>query len=158
MKRYLISGHDRIVRTDTYLVRVETYDGRVLEDLEPRRMFPYTHPDSYVTLLNSGEHEEAVILSLRELDESSRAAIESCFDEYYMIPEIKEILRIEDKTSFRWLVVTERGRVEFHIRNRHSDIKEHNGTVVIRDSNDNRYCVDLRTLDEKSLRKLSCYI
>ncbi len=158
MKRYLISKHDRIFRTDTYLVRVETYDGRVFEDLEPRRMFPYTFSDSYITLLNSGEHEEAIIISLNELEESSREAIESCFAEYYMIPEIKEILRIEDKSSFKWLVRTERGKVGFHIQNRHSDIKEHGGIVVIRDSNDNRYRVDLRTLDEKSLRKLSCYI
>ena len=158
MKRYLISKHDRIVRTDTYLVRVETYDGRVFEDLEPRRMFPYTFPDSYVTLLNSGEHEEAIIISLAELDESSRKAIEGCFAEYYMIPEIQEILRIEDKKSLKWLVRTERGKVGFHIQNRHSDIKEYNGLVVIRDSNDNRYRAYLRKLDEKSLRKLSCYI
>ena len=158
MKRYLISKHDRITRTDTYLVRVETYDGRVFEDLEPRRMFPYTFPDSYVTLLNSGEHEEAIILSLDEIDEASREAIEECFAEYYMIPEIKEILRIEDKSSFKWLVRTERGKVGFHIQNRHSDIKEHGGVVVIRDSNDNRYRADLSKLDEKSLRKLSIYI
>lgn len=158
MKRYLISKHDRIVRIDTYLVRVETYDGKVFEELEPRRMFPYTFPNSYVTLLNSSEHEEAVIMSLDELDEASREAIEGCFAEYYMIPEIEEILRIEDKSSFKWLVKTERGKVEFHIQNRHSDIKEHGGIVVIRDSNDNRYRADLRKLDEKSLRKLSCYI
>ena len=158
MKRYLISKHDRIFRTDTYLVCVETYDGRIFENLEPRRMFPYTFPDSYVTLLNSSEREEAIIMSLDELDEASREAIEGCFAEYYMIPEIEEILRIEDKTSFKWLVRTERGKVEFHIQNRHSDIKEHNGTVVIRDSNDNRYRADLTKLDEKSLRKLSCYI
>ena len=158
MKRYLISKHDRISRTDTYLVRVETYDGRVFEDLEPRRMFPYTFPDAYITLLNAREREEAIIISLDELEEASREAIEECFDEYYMIPEIQEILRIEDKSSFKWLVRTERGKIEFHIQNRHSDIKERDGVVVIRDSNDNRYRADLNKLDEKSQRKLACYI
>ena len=158
MKRYLISKHDRIVRTDTYLVRVESCDGRVLENLEPRRLFPYSFPDNYITLVNAEEREEALIPSLEMLDDASREAITLCFAEYYMVPEILEILQIEDKTSFRWKVRTERGEVKFQIRNRHSDIKERNGIVILRDSNDNRYRADLTRLDEKSLRKVSCYI
>lgn len=157
-KRYLVGKHDRVFRTDTYLVRVECFDGRVLEDLEPRRLFPYTFPRQYITLLNTKEREEALISSLDELDEASREAVELCFDDYYMVPEILEILHIEDKSSFKWLVRTDRGRVEFHIRNRHSDIKEHGGIIVIRDSNDNRYRADISKLDEKSLRRISCYI
>ncbi len=158
MKRYLISRHDRIVRTDTYLVRVETFDGRVFENLEPRRLFPYSFPDHYITLVNAEEREEALIPSLEVLDDASREAITLCFADYYMVPEILEILQIEDKRSFRWKVRTERGVVKFQIRNRHSDIKEHDGIVILRDSNDNRYRADLTRLDEKSLRKVSCYI
>ncbi len=158
MKRYLVGKRDRVFRTDTYLVRVETPDGKVLEDLEPKRLFPYTFPDRYITLLNSLEREEAIINSLDELDEASREAVEACFAEYYMVPEIIEILHIEDKSSFKWLVRTERGKIEFHIRNRHSDIKERDGVLFIRDSNDNRYRADFDKLDAKSMRKLSCYI
>jgi hypothetical protein len=157
-KRYLVGKHDRVFRTDTYLVRVECFDGKVLEDLEPRRLFPYTFPNRYITLLNTKEREEAIINSLDDLDEDSRKAVELCFADYYMVPEILEILHIEDKRSFKWLVRTEKGRVEFHIRNRHSDIKEHGGIIVIRDANDNRYRADLSRLDEKSLKKISCYI
>ena len=146
------------MRTDTYLVRVESCDGRVLENLEPRRLFPYSFPDNYITLVNAEEREEALIPSLEMLDDASREAITLCFAEYYMVPEILEILQIEDKTSFRWKVRTERGEVKFQIRNRHSDIKERNGIVILRDSNDNRYRADLTRLDEKSLRKVSCYI
>ena len=158
MKRYLVGKYDRIFRTDTYLVRIECFDGRVLEDLESRRLFPYTFPRNYITLVNSSEREEAMIGSLDELDEASREAVELCFADYYMVPEILEILHIEDKQSFKWLVRTEKGTTEFHIKNRHSDIKEHDGVIVLRDSNDNRYRADLSKLDEKSLRKISCYI
>ena len=157
-KRILIGKHDRIFRTDTYLVRVETFDGKVLEDLEPRKLFPYSLPTRYITLLNREEREEAIINSLDELDEASKGAIEQCFESYYMIPEILEILHIEDKTSFKWFVRTERGKVEFHIRNRQSDIKEGNGVVFIRDSNDNRYCAYLNKLDERSIRRIAAYI
>lgn len=158
-KRYLVGKQDRIVRTDTYLVRVECADGSVLEGLEPRRIFPYTYSDRYITLLNSSEKEEALITALDELDQTSREAVELCFAEYYMVPKILEILHIEDKTgAFKWLVRTERGRVTFHIRNRHSDIKEKDGLLFIRDANDNRYRAVLEELDEKSLRRLSSYV
>ena len=157
-KRILIGKHDRIFRTDTYLVRVETFDGKVLEDLEPRKLFPYSIPTRYITLLNREEREEAIINSLDELDEASKGAIEQCFESYYMIPEILEILHIEDKTSFKWRVRTDRGKVEFHIRNRQSVIKEGDGVVFVRDSNDNRYCAYLNKLDERSIRRIAAYI
>ncbi len=158
-RRFLIGKNDRIVRTDTYLVRLELADGRVIEDLEPRRLFPYTMPNAYITLLTKGEREEALIQSMADLDEESGRAIEECFGEYYLIPRISEILHIEDKTgSFKWTVMTERGRVSFRIQNRQSDIKESGGKMFIRDANDNRYFVDLEALDEKSLRKIASYI
>lgn len=158
IKRILIGKRDRIIRTDTYLVRVETCDGKVLEDLEPRKLFPYSLPDRYITLLSSDENEQAIINDLNELDEASREAIDLCFEDYYMIPEILEVLHIEDKTSFRWVVRTERGKVDFHIRNRQSDIKDGDGILFIRDSNDNRYRADLKKLDEKSIRRIAAYI
>lgn len=158
IKRILIGKHDRVIRTDTYLVRVETHDGRVLEDLEPRKLFPYTLPTRYITLLSSNENEQALINDLNDLDEASREAIELCFEDYYMIPEILEVIHIEDKSSFIWVVRTERGKVDFHIRNRQSDIKDVNGHLFIRDSNDNRYHADLSKLDEKSMRKIAAYI
>lgn len=157
--RIIIGRKDRIVRTDSYLVRVELEDGSVLEDLEPRRLFPYTKPNEYITLLTSNENEVALIQSLDELDEASESAIEECFEEFYLIPRISEILHIEDKDgSFQWKVKTERGKVSFRIRNRHSDIKEIDGMMYIRDSNDNRYFVDLGKLDEKSLYRIASYI
>ena len=158
IKRILIGKHDRVIRTDTYLVRVETHDGRVLEDLEPRKLFPYTLPTRYIALLSSDENEQALVNDLNELDEASREAIELCFEDYYMIPEILEVIHIEDKSSFRWVVRTERGKVDFHIRNRQSDIKDADGQLFIRDSNDNRYRIDLKTLDSRSMKKILSYI
>ncbi len=158
-RRFLIGKNDRVVRTDTYLVRVELHDGRVIEDLEPRRLFPYTMPNEYITLLSANEKEQALIQSMNELDKASRCAVEECFDEYYLIPRISGILHIEDKAgSFKWAVMTERGRVDFRIRNRQSDIKESDGKMFIRDANDNRYYIDLSMLDQKSLKKIASYI
>ena len=159
MGRFLVGKLDRVVRTDTYLVRVEGHDGRVLEDLEPRRLFPFTAPDRFVTLINNKEKEQALINDMNELDEASRRAVEECFAEYYLIPEVTSILHVEDKAgSFKWKVMTDRGVIEFHIRNRQSDIKQDGNTLLMRDSNDNRYRVDITKLDAKSVKKILSYI
>lgn len=159
MGRYLVGKRDRITRTDTYLVRVDGHDGRVLENLEPRRLFPFTAPDTFVTLLGEGEKEAALIHSLDELDEASRRAVEECFEEYYLIPEVTAVLHVEDKAgSFKWKVKTDRGVVEFHIRNRQSDIKQDGDILLMRDSNDNRYRIDLKKLDAKSMKRILSYI
>ena len=159
MGRYLVGKRDRITRTDTYLVRMDGHDGRVLENLEPRRLFPFTAPDTFVTLLGEGEKEAALIHSLDELDEASRRAVEECFEEYYLIPEVTAVLHVEDKAgSFKWKVKTDRGVVEFHIRNRQSDIKQDGDILLMRDSNDNRYRIDLKKLDAKSMKRILSYI
>ena len=97
MGRFLVGKGDRVVRTDTYLVRVEGHDGRVFEDLEPRRLFPFTAPDRFVTLMDSKENEQALINDMNALDEASRRAIEECFAEFYLIPEVTGIIHIDDK-------------------------------------------------------------
>ncbi len=159
MERYIVTNKDRITQTDTYLVRLDTADGKTFENLEPRRIFPYTFRNEYVSLLNSDEKEEALIPSLAELDSESREALELCLKEYYMVPRIVEILNIEDSRALlRFRVRTERGVVKFQIQNRHSDIKERNGVMFIRDSNDNRYRIDIALLDEKNYKKILAYI
>lgn len=159
MERYMVKREDRIIRTDTYLVRIETGDGQVFEDVEPRRLFPFSDPDRYITFLAKGEIEVAMLTTLDELDEASRSAIEECFVEYYLIPEITGIIQVVDKGgTFKWKVMTDRGNVEFQIRNRNSDIKQEEDVLLMRDSNDNRYRIDLNKLDPKSMKKILSYI
>ena len=163
MKRLYIDQYTgKIERSDLYLVRLTLKDGTVLEDLEPRRLFPITNTEMYITLLDKEEKEAAFVRDLCEIDEDSRRALEECFAEYYMIPKITRIFHIEEKFgSLTMKVKTDRGDVSFQIRNRNSDIKKLYGTsrVVIRDSNDNRYEIsDINTLDLQSMRLLYSYL
>lgn len=161
MARYIITDKDKITRTDTYLVRVDCADGNVLCDLEPRRLFPHTNLTQYITLLDSHEKEIAMIKDLAAISPESRKAVEDCFFDYYMIPEIVEILHVEDKFgALKWTVMTDRGEVQFSIRNRHSDIKQlGKNRLFVRDSNDNRYQVsDISALDKASLRRIYSYL
>lgn len=154
------TGH--LERTDLYRVRLTLQDGSMIEDLEPRRLFPFSNQSMYITLLDEDEREVALIRDYEELDESSREALDTCFAEYYMIPQILRLVNsVEKFGSLKWEVETDRGNVTFRIRNRHSDIKNFYGTgrVIIRDSNDNRYEIkDYNALDAHSRRLLFSYL
>ena len=160
MARYIITEKDRIIRTDTYIVKVECEDGTVFEALEPRRLFPLSDLNHYITLLNDKEKEVAMIKDLESISPDSKEAIEGCFADYYMIPTITEILQVEDKFGvLKWKVLTDRGEILFTIRNRHSDIKCYDGEhMLVRDSNDNRYLTTISKLDKKSLRRIYSYL
>ena len=159
---YFDSEKGRIERADLYLVNLVFHDGTVMERLEPRRLFPITDTEHYISLLDDKEKEIALIRNVADLDEASRQVLEDCFREYYMIPKISQVLEIHDKFGvLEFKVMSDRGVIAFRIRNRHSDIKNLNGTgrIVIRDSNDNRYeipCFD--DLDRHSKRCLFSYV
>ena len=159
---YVDKSTGTLERTDLYYVRLTLTDGTVYEDLEPRRLFPFSNGSAYVTLLDKKEREVAMVRDMNTLDAASRDALEQCFHEYYMIPKITRVIACEDKFGIlKWTVETDRGEVTFQIRNRHSDIKHLHGTkrVVIRDSNDNRYEIpDYTKLDAHSRLLLFSYL
>lgn len=159
---YFDSEKGRVERSDLYLVHLVFHDGTVIENLEPRRLFPVTDTEHYISLLNDKEKEIALIRNPSDLDEASRQVLEDCFREYYMIPKIARILEVHDKFGvLEFKVLSDRGEISFRIRNRHSDIKNLHGTgrIVFRDSNDNRYeipCFD--DLDKHSRHCLFSYV
>ena len=163
MARFYVDKYTaRLERSDLDLVRLVKKDGSVIEDLEPRKLFPFTNHDMYITLLDKEEKEFAFVRDLAELDEDSAQALRDCFHEYYMIPKIQKVLSCDERTgALMWTVLTDRGEVSFQIRNHHSDIKRLHGTtrVIIRDSNDNRYEIeDYTQLDRQSTHLLFSYI
>ena len=154
MDRIYINGDEaRFELIEAPRLNVYFYDGNVIEDVEPRRLFPVSGGDKYVTLLDKENKERAVIRDVATLMPESREIVKKCLGEYYMIPRI---LRMVDRTEkfgiLKWTVETERGIATFTIQNRHSDIKIfYDGRVLVRDSNDNRYEIpDYRKLDRTS--------
>ena len=160
---YIDQYTGKIKRTDVYLVSLTLKDGTVIEDLEPRRLFPVTNADMFITLLDHDEKEVAFVRDLQELDPASAEELRQCFKEYYRIPHVVKLLESNEKFgSLTWKVETDRGTVSFRIRNRHSDIKLLRGTagrVLVRDSNDNRYEIpDYTVLDAHSKHLLFSYL
>lgn len=157
MDRIYVSENDRIIHCENNLVTLKTADGKEYDRLEPRRLFPVSRADVYITLLNSDGVEVALIRSLSDIDGESREVVETSLDDYYLVPHITRIISTGEKYgTLRWTVDTDRGIKNFDIRNRNHDIKMFkDGKVRVRDSDDNRYVIDDYTkLDAHSRAKL----
>ena len=155
---YINADEAKITYRGFARVDVLMYDGRSFEDLEPRRLFPLSGLDKYITLLDRDLKEVAMIRDITQLLPESREAVQKCLDEYYMIPKITGIIDRREKNGLlKYKVETNYGVREFDIRNRHSDIKNlYDGRVLFRDSDDNRYEIpDITKLDKKSWLKIN---
>ena len=162
MARNYVEG-DKVRFTEAGLctVDMEIYGGETFKGLTPKRLFPMTGENRYITLLDDAGKEIAIIRSLKTLMPESRKVIDNALYEYYFIPKISKINEITDKFGILTFDVdTDKGRVSFDIKNRHYDIKQIYGhRILLRDRNDNRYEIeDSSKLDKRSLKLIYPYI
>ena len=153
MSRIFLTTNDKVENYENHLVKITFADGTELCALEPRRLFPVTNPNIYITLLDESGVERAVIRNLSDIDEASAAVIVQSLEDYYLVPKILRIIsKAEKYGTLRWTVETDRGIISFDIRNRFHDIQvARSGFVRVRDANDNRYIIeDSNKLDKKS--------
>lgn len=162
MVRFYVE-HDmvRFTRKNITLVDMEVYDGRRIENLEPRYLFPLSGQGKYITLLDEEGVEQAIIRDVKTLLPESRQIIEDCLREYYLIPKVSKINDVNEKYGVLTLSVeTDRGPAQIEIRNILHGLKLLYGSrVLLRDSNDNRYEIpDLRQLDKRSRQLLDSFL
>lgn len=153
MERIYLSDRDTVRTYENNLVTVTLASGEVTEALEPRRLFPINRLDEYITLLDADGTERFVIRALSDLDRDSRRAVSDSLNDYYLVPHIERILAYSEKYgTVHWTVETDRGVKSFDIRNRNHDIRvSSDGSVRVRDSDDNRYIIeDYHALDRQS--------
>ena len=158
---YIDNDMARFVRKDIALVDMELYDGRKFENLEPRRLFPLSGLEKYITLLNEEGVEQAIIRDLNTLPPSERTIIEDCLREYYLIPKVSKIVNCTEKFGVLSLdVETDRGPALIEIRNILHGVKLLYGTrVLLRDGNDNRYEIpDINKLDRQSRQFMDTFL
>ena len=158
---YVENDMARFTRKDITLVDMELFDGRRFDNLEPRRLFPLSGLEKYITLLDEEGVEQAIIRDLRTLPENDRMIIESCLREYYLIPKVTRIVNTQEKFGVITLEVeTDRGPATIEIRNLIYGMKLLYGTrVLLRDHNDNRYEIpDLSRLDKRSRQLMDSFL
>jgi hypothetical protein len=156
-KRFYLTKKDTVIIFENNLVDVTTEDGTLYHELEPRRLFPVSRANSYITLLDTSGVEVAVIKDISDLSDSSREVIEYSLNDYYLVPHILKIYSVTEKNGkIHWSIETERGYKEFDVKNRNHDVRVYSdGRVRVRDSDDNRYIItDYRKLDKHSRQQM----
>ena len=81
-KRFYITKNDNVVIFENNLVDVTKADGTLYHALEPRRLFPVSRANSYITLLDTAGVEVAVIKDITDLNDASREVIEYSLNDY----------------------------------------------------------------------------
>ena len=155
-ERIYLTKNDKITVNENNLVNLTLQNGNIFEKLEPRRLFPVSRINEYITLLSTEGNEVAVIRKLSDIEKDSREVIEYSLNDYYLVPHIIRIISISEKNGkIHWAVETDRGFKEFDVRNRNHDVRVYSdGRVRVRDSDDNRYIIsDYRALDAHSRRQ-----
>ncbi len=156
-QRYIEGPEGRITPNDKIFVDVEHYNGEIMTDLEPRRLFPISGLTKYITLLDNEGEERAIIRNINNLSDESKNVVLGCLNEYYMIPKIKKLIKRTEKFKiWMWTVETDRGEYTFEIKNALTAIKVlYDGRILIKDANDNRYEIpDLKKLDKRSIKQI----
>ena len=156
--RYIDSTEARITENDGILVDVEFFEnGEKLIGLEPRRLFPVSGLDKYITLLDGEGVEQAIVRDISRLMPESCAVLEKSLQEYYMIPRILRFIKMSENFKiWMWTVETDRGEYTFEIRDHNNTIKQlFDGRVLIKDASDNRYEIpNIDALDSKSRKMI----
>lgn len=156
--RYIDGPEVRFTLKDRIFVDMELFHtGEVFKDMELRRMFPVSGKNKYIAVIDGEGNEQAMIRDISNLDEESRKAVESCLEEYYMMPRILSFIEMTDKFGiWMWTAETDKGVVKFEIRNHITAVKPlFDNRVLIKDANDNRYEIpDYTKLDKRSRKMI----
>lgn len=156
MERRFLSGDEiRLESHDRIFIDAKTVYGESFTDLEPRRLFPVSGVNDYITFLDSSGNEVFILRSISDMEKDQADVIERCLWEYYRIPKITRLVeRSEKNRIWLWTVETDRGEYTFEIPNPIHSIKMYyDRRILIKDSKDNRYEIpDLYKLDKRSIR------
>ncbi|HUQ71189.1 MAG TPA: DUF1854 domain-containing protein [Planctomycetaceae bacterium] len=131
-------------------------DGTVHADVEPARAFPWTDPDTAVTVLDSDGREILLLSSLAGLSQGSRAALEREFANRDFVPSIVRVVQSSGPwPPCVWQVETDRGAATVTIDSEDDVRRLSADRVLIADSSGLRFLIsDVQTLDAASLRHL----
>ena len=152
-ERIFVGKSDKITRCENNLVNLTLENGENFEKLEPRRLFPISRIDQYITLLDEDGKEVAIIRNFQSIDKESAKIVQQSIDDYYLVPNILRIYSVIEKSgTLVWETETNRGFKRLEIRDRNHDVKVYkDGRLRIRDADDNRYIIeDYQKLDKHS--------
>lgn len=130
-----------------------------VREAQVARCFPWSFPDSYVSIRDKDGKEVRLLNSLDELDAQSRAVVKQELHDRVFNPQIQRVSSVKHEFGITTIVAeTDRGEVSFQIRSR-DDVRVLSPTrALFRDVDGNQYeLTDLSALDPSSRKRLDQY-
>jgi len=121
----------------------------------PRRAFPLSAPERFVSLVDEHHFERACFATLDELSAGARAVLLQALERAEFLPRVRQIRGIQQEaTQSRWQVDTDRGPREFVVdQEDHVRLLE-DGRHLISDRDGMRYLVPTTSELDPTSRKL----
>ncbi len=153
-------GVERIERNDAGQLLVKLA-GRAepIVDAKVARCFPWSVPESYVSIRDADGKEIVMLKSLEELDADSRDLVEGELRDKVFNPKILQIIDYKDEFGVTSITAdTDRGEVTFQIRSR-DDVRVLSPTrALFRDVDGNTYeLTDVTALNAAAQKHLQRY-
>ncbi|MCX7801062.1 MAG: DUF1854 domain-containing protein [Fimbriimonadales bacterium] len=138
-------------------LRVEVEGEFCLPRAVAKLVFPLSHPDRHVVLMDVEGKEAGILPTLEGMEPSSREAFQRELDRRYFTPKILAIRDLkQDGGMWRFRVETQRGPTEFWVRHwRDNSAEIQPGRWQIQSVDGQRFEIPaIDALDVKSLRLL----
>jgi len=123
------------------------------------RCFPWSVPDTYISIRDDKGYEVAILKSLTELDAKSRQVVEDELSKRVFNPKIRRVLKVTREFGVTSVTAeTDRGAVSFQLRSRDDVRVLSDRRALFRDADGNIYELeDLTALDAASRKHLQEY-
>jgi hypothetical protein len=156
----LSRGQIRFERTRGGLVRAVLVDGTSHEPVDFYHVFPFSAPDSLISVRLEDGTELGILDNLGELSDSEIVLVRGELNRRYFAPMITAIHSLEERYGQSlWRVETDAGPARFTAQNEHTNLKDlPDGTLLLIDVNGNRYRLrprsELRTRIRRKLEAM----
>jgi hypothetical protein len=123
-------------------------------DVRPRRAFPWSMPDRFVSIRSSEGKELLLIESMSDLPARQREILSRWLEQHSFVPRITRVHEVDVRFGYQqWRVETDRGPAEFRVQEREDIRFLHDGRFSVKDADGNVYELkSLTELDEHSRR------
>lgn len=137
-----------------------SYQGKIYEKVNLRRLLPFTDRSHYISVLTE-EEEIGILRDLAALPQEQQLLIQTVLRYKYFTPRILSISQIKDRMGYLFIKAqTTAGAKNICVADYTTNIRQvTGGSVSILDAEGNRYLVDdLSALDKKSFSRLDLYL
>lgn len=129
-------------------------DGARYADVDIRRGFPFSAPRGGVAIVSADGVELAWIDSLDDLDSPRRSLIDSVLAEREFMPVINHVVSVSEGRPAEWSVGTDRGPHRFAVAHHEDVSRQHDGSMIITDTDGIRYRIPAGAARETRNRRL----